>query len=91
MAYDASREDRFTRGPDASGPGTARERPRQHERNTSWYWLFVIPFVFLLLPFIYNTKNPELIGIPFFYWYQVAWVPLVAVITLVVYGKTRGA
>jgi hypothetical protein len=90
MASDASREDRFTRG--GVGPGRAAAgRPREETTNTGWYWLFVLPFVFLLPPFIYNTRSPELIGIPFFYWYQMAWVPITAVITLVVYVKTRGS
>ena len=85
MAYDASREDRFTRDPDRTG------RTRRHEANTAWYWLFVLPFVFTLLPFIYNTKSPELIGMPFFYWYQTAWIVITAVITFFVYTKTRGS
>jgi hypothetical protein len=88
MASDASREERFTREPGAPGRSSAA---RPHETNTAWYWLFVLPFVFTLLPFIYNTRSPELIGIPFFYWYQTAWIVVTALITLVVYVKTRGA
>ena len=38
--------------------------------------LFLVPFVGTLIPPIYNTKDPTLIGIPFFYWYQMAWVPV---------------
>jgi hypothetical protein len=90
MAYDASREDRFTRDPDGARR-TGTGRARAHERNTSWYWLFVLPFVFTLLPFIYNSRSPELIGMPFFYWYQTAWIVVTAVITYVVYTKTKGA
>jgi Protein of unknown function (DUF3311) len=90
MAYDASREDRFTRAPDAPDRGTAAGR-RRHETNTGWYWLFLIPVVFTLLPWIYNTSSPELFGMPFFYWYQMAWVPITVIITLVVYRKTKGA
>jgi Protein of unknown function (DUF3311) len=90
MAYDASREDRFTRDPD--GPAGGRGGPvRRHETNTTWYWLFVLPFVFTLLPFIYNTKNPEFIGMPFFYWYQTLWVVITGVITYIVYTRTKGA
>ena len=90
MASDASREERFTRDPDgARRSGTGRAGPR--ESNTSWYWLFVLPFVFTLLPFIYNTSSPEFIGMPFFYWYQTLWIVITAVITLIVYTKTRGS
>ena len=67
MAYDASREERFTR-PDGPPRAASRRRPR----TSGLYWLFVMPFVATLLPWIYNTDDPELIGIPFFYWYQMA-------------------
>jgi Protein of unknown function (DUF3311) len=88
MAYDASREERFTRDPDAPGRGPDGER---REGNTVWYWLFVLPFVFTLLPFIYNTRSPEFIGMPFFYWYQTLWVVLTGLITYLVYTRTRGS
>ena len=90
MAYDASHEDRFTRDPDALR-GTGRGPAARHETNTGWYWLFALPFVFTLLPFIYNRKSPELIGMPFFYWYQTVWVVLTGVIVYIVYTRTRGA
>lgn len=38
------------------------------------YWLLVVPFVATLLPFLYNRAEPALFGMPFFYWYQLAWV-----------------
>ncbi|MEK6252781.1 MAG: DUF3311 domain-containing protein, partial [Actinomycetota bacterium] len=41
----------------------------------AWYWLLLVPLVGLLIPPIYNHAEPELIGLPFFYWYQLAWVP----------------
>jgi Protein of unknown function (DUF3311) len=91
MAYDASREERFTRDPGAPQRGPDGRGVPVHERNTAWYWLFVLPFIFTLLPFIYNKRSPELIGMPFFYWYQTLWVVLTAVITYVVYANTRGS
>jgi hypothetical protein len=39
-----------------------------------WYGLLVLPFAATLLPFLYNRAHPPLFGIPFFYWYQLAWV-----------------
>ena len=33
------------------------------------------------------ASDPELAGIPFFYWYQFAWVLVAAVLTLVVYSR----
>ena len=90
MAYDASGEARFTResAPAARRPG-GRDAP-VNERNKGWYWLFLLPFFGVFFPFVYNTNDPELIGIPFFYWYQMLWVPLTVILTVLVYMKTRG-
>jgi Protein of unknown function (DUF3311) len=61
------------------------ERASRH-----WYWLLTLPLLGLLIPPIYNDVDPTLIGIPFFYWYQLLWVPISVAITAVVYVKTRG-
>jgi len=37
-----------------------------------------------LAPF-YNFREPVLIGFPFFYWFQLLWVIITAIITAVVY------
>jgi hypothetical protein len=58
-------------------------------KNRNWLWLLLIPVVALALPFLYSHVSPELFGFPFFYWYQFAWVPLTALITGIVYWKTR--
>lgn len=54
-----------------------------------WYLLLAVPLVGVLIPTIYNKTDPTLIGIPFFYWYQMLWVPLSVLCTIVVYVKTR--
>jgi hypothetical protein len=54
-----------------------------------WYWLLLIPFIFMLIPQSYNRDGPELAGIPFFYWYQFLWIIISMVITAVVYFLTR--
>ena len=56
----------------------------------AWYLLFIVPMLGTLIPPIYNTKDPTLIGIPFFYWYLMAWVPVTVVIMLVVNRFTGG-
>lgn len=53
-------------------------------------WLLVLPLAGVLLPPLYNVREPLLLGVPFFYWYQLAWVPLSVVCLLVVYRATRG-
>ena len=39
-------------------------------------WLLLLPFIGLLWVPFYNQRDPILFGFPFFYWYQLAWVPL---------------
>jgi hypothetical protein len=55
-------------------------------------WLRYVPRLLLLLPIAamlwvpsYNKIDPELAGIPFFYWYQIAWILIGAVLVLIVY------
>jgi hypothetical protein len=57
--------------------------------DARWYWLFALPFVALLLPGFYAHESPVVLGFPFFYWYQFAWVILSALITGFVFSKTR--
>ena len=49
-----------------------------------WVLLF-LPFVGLLWVLFYNYNEPRLFGFPFFYWYQLAWVPVTALLTWAVY------
>jgi hypothetical protein len=71
--------DRFTR--ERSGPPGARE--------SRWTWLLLIPLLGTLIPPIYNTRDPELFGVPFFYWYQMVWIPVSVLVTVIVYRATK--
>jgi Protein of unknown function (DUF3311) len=51
------------------------------------YVLLLVPYVALLWVPFYNRVDPTLFGFPFFYWYQLAWVPLSALLTYLVYRK----
>jgi hypothetical protein len=53
-----------------------------------WYVLFIIEAVAVLWPPFYNKVEPEWRGIPFFYWYQLLWVVISAVLTAIVYFAT---
>ena len=74
-----------TRFPRSETQGEGPPGPRE----VVWTWLLVVPLLGTLFPFIYNSNDPELIGIPFFYWYQMLWIPISVLCTLVVYRKTR--
>jgi len=48
-----------------------------------------VPFVALLWVNSYSRLTPRFIGIPFFYWYQMAWVPVTALLTFTAYVLVR--
>jgi hypothetical protein len=47
--------------------------------------LLLIPYVAMMAVPFYNRALPELAGIPFFYWYQLLWIPVGALLILPVY------
>jgi hypothetical protein len=61
-----------------------KDLSKRHRGWSWWYLLFVIQFVVILWPPFYNKVEPTLIGIPFFYWFQLLWVLVSAAITAVV-------
>ena len=54
-----------------------------------WYLLLLVQFAAVLITGIYTRETPKIAGIPFFYWYQFAWIPLSAILTAIVYVATR--
>jgi hypothetical protein len=58
-------------------------KPRRRFRPI--HLLLVIPYVAMLWVPSYNRITPELAGIPFFYWYQMAWIILGVAVLLPVY------
>ncbi|MBA2697947.1 MAG: DUF3311 domain-containing protein [Nocardioidaceae bacterium] len=67
------------------------ESTRQTERSdrSPWNWLLLVPLIATLIPPFYNRLQPDLFGIPFFYWYQLAAIAIGVSTTLVVYRITR--
>ncbi len=64
---------------------------REPRRRASplWYLLLLIPFVAMFWVSSYNRAEPAWAGVPFFYWYQLLWIPISAVLTVIVYAVTR--
>ena len=63
-------------------------RPDEHlpARPVAWArLLLLIPFIAVLWVPFYNSLQPTLAGVPFFYWYQLLWIILGAVIIIIVY------
>jgi len=80
--------------PDGSGPPGAR--PAQHKppparrrERSRWYLLLPVAVVIPLLTALYNRTSPELLGLPFFYWCQMAFVVMAASVTAIVQLATR--
>ena len=71
-------------------PGAARTAAARRGGSSPWTWLLVLPFVGVLIPAFYNKKDPELGGVPFFYWYQMLWIFISVAVTVIVYRATRG-
>jgi Protein of unknown function (DUF3311) len=62
---------------------------KNNRKGSWWYLLFVIQFAVVLWPPFYNKIEPTLLGVPFFYWFQLMWVIVSAAFTALVYFATR--
>jgi hypothetical protein len=62
--------------------------PAQAGVRPMWI-LLLLPFVGLLWVPFYNFQDPALFGFPFFYWYQLAWVPISSVLIWLVYRSRK--
>ena len=51
--------------------------------------LLIIPFITMLWVSSYNSAEPMLAGIPFFYWYQLLWILIGAALIAFVYALER--
>ena len=63
---------------------------RRRVNAPAWNLLLLVPLVGTLIPAFYNRTDPTLFDIPFFYWYQMLWIPSSVVLTVLVYRMTRG-
>jgi len=55
----------------------------------AWYLLLLAPFIGTLWPALYNRLDPTLLGLPFFYWYQLLWVVITSALLGLVLLLTR--
>ncbi len=62
---------------------------RGREPKRGWYTLLLLQFVLALCVPFYNTPEPRLAGVPFFYWFQLAMILICAVLTAIVYFVTE--
>ena len=57
-------------------------------RFSPWNLLLLVPFLMLVTPW-FNSIEPRLFGMPFFYWIQFLFVPLGVVCVGIVHVMTR--
>jgi hypothetical protein len=77
--------------PEATDPAaTDRARGPTDRRSdlSPVAWLLLVPVVLVLWPPLFNSVRPTLFGIPFFYWYQLAVIPIGVLCTALVYRMT---
>jgi hypothetical protein len=65
------------------------ERPTRASDRSPWNWLLLVPIVVPLCTFVYNRDEPRLLGFPFFYWAQLAFIVLGVSTTTFVYQMTK--
>ena len=65
-------------------PGKTRDGLRWN----NWNLLLLVPLVMLITPLI-NFDGPQLLGMPFFYWSQFAFVIVGVLLVWLVYVKTK--
>jgi hypothetical protein len=51
--------------------------------------LLIVPFVAVLWVPFYNSREPVLAGVPFFYWYQMLWIVLGALLLYPAYRAEK--
>ena len=60
----------------------------QRPEHRAHHWarlLLLIPFIAVLWVPFYDSVEPMLFGVPFFYWYQLLWIVLGALLLFPVY------
>ena len=75
------------KGGGARHGGTGRREPAGLKVRP-WNFLLLLPLLGVLIPPMYNMRDPQLWSIPFFYWWQLLWVPITMVVTILVTRQT---
>ena len=71
-----------------TGPSAPGVAPARSDRSP-WNWLLLVAVVVPLLVPFYNRVEPTLFGWPFFYWVQLAFVPLGVLATFLAHRAAR--
>jgi predicted permease len=72
----------------APDDGRAATAPVPRDRSP-WNWLLLVPVVLALAVPLYDRTEPRLAGVPFFYWFQLAVIPVGVTCTVLAYRAGR--
>lgn len=64
---------------------TTMEGESTARKTALWIVIFTALFAVALWVPLYNRVEPALFGVPFFYWFQFAWIIVAAIVTGVAY------
>jgi hypothetical protein len=75
----------------AAARGNGHREGKRMGRSYSrlWYLLLLVPYLAMMWVASYNSIEPVWAGIPFFYWYQMLWILIGSVLTVIVYFATH--
>lgn len=59
-------------------------------RRRAVTWLLAVPFLGIAWPPLYNREHPQILGIPFFYAYQLLVIAVAAACMVIVLRAGRG-
>lgn len=74
-------------------PDPTPPRPSTSSRGT---WILICALLLpavavpLMVP-LYDRPDPTLFGFPFYYWFQMAMIPMAVVLTVIAYYLAKGA
>jgi hypothetical protein len=69
--------------------GDEKRDEKRGRKARRWHLLLLVPFVGTLWVPFYDSAEPRIAGVPYFYWYQFLWIAVGAAITALVYFATR--
>ena len=61
------------------------DKPAGKRRLRLVHLLLLVPYVAMMWVPSYNRLEPQIAGIPFFYWYQMLWIVIGAAILVPIY------
>ncbi len=74
----------------AHAPSDAPPRGWTDVRFRAWNLLLLVPLIVIVTP-LFDTAEPSPGGLPFFYWFQVAIIPIGIACTVAVHLMTRSS